>query len=40
MYALDLTRDVLGRIISKTETLGGATHVFGYTYDLAGRSLR
>jgi RHS repeat-associated protein len=36
-YALDLTRDALGRITSKTERLGGATHVFSYTYDVAGR---
>ena len=37
VYALDLTRDALGRITSKTETLAGVTHVFGYVYDLAGR---
>ena len=37
MYAMDVNRDALGRIASKTETLGGATHVFSYTYDLAGR---
>jgi RHS repeat-associated protein len=37
LYARDLTRDAIGRITSKTETLGGATHVFAYTYDLAGR---
>ncbi len=30
-------RDALGRITQKTETLGGATHVFAYTYDPAGR---
>ena len=37
VYALDLTRDALRRITSKTETLGGATHVFTYVYDVAGR---
>jgi RHS repeat-associated protein len=37
VYAASYTRDLLGRISQKTETLGGATHVFDYTYDLAGR---
>lgn len=32
------TRDVLGRIAQRTETvLGGSPHAFGYSYDLAGR---
>lgn len=31
------TRDKLGRIIRRTETLGTATNVFAYKYDLAGR---
>jgi RHS repeat-associated protein len=31
------TRDVLGRIVNKTETLQGTTHVYGYSYDPNGR---
>ncbi|HWR89526.1 MAG TPA: RHS repeat-associated core domain-containing protein, partial [Dissulfurispiraceae bacterium] len=31
------TYDKLGRIVRRTETLGGATGVYDYTYDLAGR---
>jgi RHS repeat-associated protein len=31
------TRDNLGRITTKTETLQGVTDTYGYTYDLAGR---
>ncbi len=31
------TRDSLGRIAQKTETIGGATETFAYTYDSAGR---
>lgn len=31
------TRDKLGRIRNKTETVQGQTHSFAYTYDLAGR---
>ncbi|WP_156338697.1 RHS repeat-associated core domain-containing protein [Chondromyces crocatus] len=31
------SRDLLGRIVEKTETLSGITHVTGYDYDLAGR---
>ncbi|MBL9025791.1 MAG: hypothetical protein JNL21_26585 [Myxococcales bacterium] len=30
-------RDALGRITQKTETAGGNTDVFGYTYDAGGR---
>ncbi|WP_156338642.1 RHS repeat domain-containing protein [Chondromyces crocatus] len=30
------SRDLLGRIVEKTETLNGITHVTGYDYDLAG----
>jgi RHS repeat-associated protein len=30
-------RDALGRIVSKTETVQGETHVFGYSYDTQGR---
>jgi RHS repeat-associated protein len=31
------TRDALGRIVNKTETVQGTTHVYGYTYDANGR---
>ena len=31
------TRDKLGRITQKTETIGGATNTLAYTYDQAGR---
>ena len=31
------TRDKLGRITQKTETIGGATNALAYTYDQAGR---
>ena len=31
------TRDKLGRISQKTETIGGATNTYAYTYDQAGR---
>ncbi len=35
--ATGATRDALGRVVQKTETLQGTTHVFGYTYDVQGR---
>ncbi len=31
------TRDALGRIVTKTETVQGTTHVYGYSYDAVGR---
>jgi RHS repeat-associated protein len=37
IYQYDLARDVLGRIIQKTELLNGITSVFDYSYDNAGR---
>ena len=38
LYSVDYgTRDALGRIVSKTETVQGETHVFGYSYDAQGR---
>jgi RHS repeat-associated protein len=38
LYAVDYgTRDGLGRIVNKTETLQGTTHVYRYTYDAVGR---
>jgi RHS repeat-associated protein len=36
-FAVQFTRDALGRIAQKTETLGGTTDSFVYEYDLAGR---
>src|SRR5206468_2093563 len=37
VYATTYTRDALGRIASKSETIGGIEHTFAYTYDPAGR---
>lgn len=37
MYKNTYTRDKLGRIITKTETIGGVTTAYEYLYDLAGR---
>jgi YD repeat-containing protein len=37
LYQTDYTRDRLGRITEKTETVQGETHIYGYTYDAAGR---
>ena len=37
LFATKYTRDKLGRITQKTETIGGATNTFSYDYDLAGR---
>ena len=37
VYSATYVRDALGRIASKSETLGGIAHEFGFTYDLAGR---
>lgn len=34
---IQYTRDKLGRITRKVETIGGITDTFDYTYDLAGR---
>ncbi len=34
---MQYTHDDLGRIREKTETIGGSTHVYDYTYDPAGR---
>jgi RHS repeat-associated protein len=35
LYAMSFTRDHAGRISTKTETLGGVTSVYSYTYDAA-----
>ncbi|MCA9982175.1 MAG: hypothetical protein KDD89_15125, partial [Anaerolineales bacterium] len=37
LYDLALTRDVAGRVVTKTETVAGVTAVYGYAYDVAGR---
>jgi RHS repeat-associated protein len=37
LYAVAYTRDKLGRIAQKTETIGGVTSVYDYAYDPAGR---
>ena len=37
MLSVTYTRDVLGRITSKTETSDGETHTYVYRYDLRGR---
>src|SRR5207248_9917579 len=31
------TRDTLGRIVNKTESIQGTTHIYGYSYDVVGR---
>jgi RHS repeat-associated protein len=36
-FSNTLTRDKLGRITQKAETISGVTHNFDYSYDLAGR---
>jgi RHS repeat-associated protein len=35
LYAMSFTRDHAGRITTKTETLGGVTSIYTYTYDAA-----
>ncbi|MCB1568692.1 MAG: RHS repeat-associated core domain-containing protein, partial [Xanthomonadales bacterium] len=37
LYSVSYTRDKLGRITHKEETLQGSTHSFAYSYDVAGR---
>jgi RHS repeat-associated protein len=37
LYSVDYDRDELGRITTKTETVGGVTTVYVYTYDNRGR---
>ncbi len=37
LFEVQYTRDGLGRITSKTETIDGVTNTYGYTYDLEGR---
>jgi RHS repeat-associated protein len=37
LYAVQYTRDSLGRVTEKTETLAGTTATVNYTYDQAGR---
>src|SRR5262249_11507449 len=37
LYGMVLERDALGRVTTKSETIGGATHVISYSYDGSGR---
>jgi RHS repeat-associated protein len=37
LYSESVTRDALGRITQKTETVQGTTHVWEYTFDATGR---
>jgi hypothetical protein len=37
VFAEEYTRDDLGRITQKTETIQGVTMIYAYTYDTAGR---
>ncbi len=37
IYSESVLRDINGRITQKTEAIGSATHVWGYTYDVNGR---
>lgn len=37
LYATTYERDKIGRITSKTETIGGVTTIYTYLYDAAGR---
>jgi RHS repeat-associated protein len=37
VFSLQLTRDSLGRITRKVETIAGSTATFDYSYDVAGR---
>ncbi len=37
LYQSTLSYDALGRLSEKVETVGGATHTWGYTYDAAGQ---
>ena len=40
LWSVKYTRDALGRITAKTETVGGTTNSYAYTYDLSGRLVR
>jgi RHS repeat-associated protein len=37
LYKSDVSRDKLGRITQKLETVGGSSHTYDYAYDTAGR---
>src|SRR5262249_49330521 len=37
LYSETMTRDALGRIASRTESVGATAHTFSYSYDRAGR---
>jgi RHS repeat-associated protein len=36
-YSVTYTRDAMGRITQKNETIGATSHLFVYTYDISGR---
>src|SRR5262249_41624051 len=40
VYSAQYTRDKLGRVVEKTETIGAATDTFDYVYDVAGRLMQ
>ncbi|NJL29801.1 MAG: RHS repeat-associated core domain-containing protein, partial [Thermoanaerobaculia bacterium] len=40
IYRLGLERDKTGRIVAETETVGGETHRYDFSYDLDGRLVR
>jgi RHS repeat-associated protein len=40
LYTVQFTRDNLGRITEKTETIGGAIDTYAYSYDLRGRLIQ
>ncbi len=37
LWSVTYTRDTDGRIVAKSETIGGAAHSYSYQYDLSGR---
>src|SRR6185503_12223529 len=37
VYEIQFTRDALGRLSRKAETVGGTTQIYDYQYDVAGR---
>ncbi|WAM22762.1 MAG: right-handed parallel beta-helix repeat-containing protein (plasmid) [Candidatus Methanoperedens sp.] len=37
IFSVNYSRDDLGRIVSKNETIDGTAHIYNYSYDLAGR---
>jgi RHS repeat-associated protein len=37
LYSYTVTRDALGRVVTKTESIGGVTSSYAYSYDVVGR---